>query len=218
MKIVINSHNRSDIARNHLLESIKLYDQYKNYEFIIVIGGYYDLSNYEISKDDNFTYIKANHNSIDYTGLVTLLHLYKESSEYYLYLHDTCKIGPQFFNKLSNIDLNNVSSLSLTHYPSMNMGIYSQSIINSNDQLLHHKLNKDSSQVVKYKNDGIYWEDCIFKNDNNTRVINNHSHRIVTGPTDYYKTGTMRIVEYYDNLDLYKIKANWGQGGINLNN
>ncbi len=33
-----------------------------------------------------------------------------------------------------------------------------------------------------------------------------------------YSTGTMRIVEYYSNIDLYKIKANWGQGNMILNN
>ena len=38
-----------------------------------------------------------------------------------------------------------------------------------------------------------------------------------TGPTDYYGTGTMRIVEYYPNLDIYKIKANWGVGPWTLN-
>jgi len=64
----------------------------------------------------------------------------------------------------------------------------------------------------------MFYEDYIFKNDKNTGIINNHYYRITTGPIDYYKKGTMRIIEYYDNLDLYKIKANWGQGGINLNN
>ena len=29
------------------------------------------------------------------------------------------------------------------------------------------------------------------------------------GPIDYYNSGVMRIVEYYPNIDLYKIKANW---------
>ena len=60
-------------------------------------------------------------------------------------------------------------------------------------------------------------EDYIFNNDTNNKLLNNYDGWIYTDPTDYYNTGTMRIVEYYPNLDLYKIKANWGQGTWTLN-
>jgi hypothetical protein len=219
MKIVISSHIRSDIARNHLLESLRQYNEFINYEYIIVIGGYYDIPNYDISVEDNITYIKANHNSIDITGLIALAELYSNDiNEYYLYLHDTCKVGPHFFEKLSTIQLDNVSSIHLTDYPSMNLGIYSQKLINLNkDILTERKCIKDEDRsLFKYK--AIEEEDMIFKNDPNTKTLDGDCNRVITGPTDYYKTGTMRIVEYYSNLDLYKIKANWGQGGCNLNN
>ena len=39
--------------------------------------------------------------------------------------------------------------------------------------------------------------------------LDNYDDCQYTDPTDYYNTGTMRIVESYPNLDLYKIKANW---------
>ena len=217
MKIVINSHIRSDIARVHFLESIQKYTEYKNYEYIIVIGGYYNLSDYEIYKEDNITYIKANHNSIDFTGLIALLQLYSQENEYYLYLHDTCKVGPEFFKKLQNINLENISSLSLTKFPSMSMGIYSQIIINQNKDFLLSRINKNENDLYQFKKWAIEEEDRIFKHDPNTKIIDNHHNRTVTGPTDYYGTGTMRIVEYYSNLDLYKIKSCWGQG-ISLGN
>jgi len=219
MKIVINSHISSDIARAHFLESIQLYSEYKTYEYIIVIGGYYELPEYEITKQDNITYIKANHNSIDFTGLIALVELYsQEFDQHYLYLHDTSKVGPEFFRKLQDINLENISSLSLTSFPSMNIGIYSQKIINNNRDNLLSKKNKDKDAVYKFKEIAISTEDMVFKNDPTTGIIGNNQHRDVTGPTDYYGTGTMRIVEYYSNLDLYKIKSCWGQGGINLNN
>lgn len=219
MKIVINSHIRSDIARNHLLESLRQYKEFINYEYIIVIGGYYDIPNYDISVEGNITYIKANHNSIDFTGLIALAELYSNDiNEYYLYLHDTCKVGPQFFEKLSKIQLDNVSSIHLTNYPSMNIGVYSQKLINLNkDILIQEKCIKHEDLSV-FKNKGVQQEDMIFKNDPNTKTLDGDCNRVITGPTNYYKTGTMRIVEYYSNLDLYKIKANWGQGGCNLNN
>jgi hypothetical protein len=54
-------------------------------------------------------------------------------------------------------------------------------------------------------------EDFIFKNDQNNIILENYNSWSYTGPIDYYNTGTLRIVEYYPNIDLYKIKANWVQ-------
>jgi hypothetical protein len=113
MKIVINSHSKSNIALQHLLESLRENDI--NYcPIIVVIGGHYNLNNYEITEDENITYIRANHNSIDYTGLIALLELYyNNTNEYYVYLHDTCRIGKNFYNKIKSIDLTNVSSIKI---------------------------------------------------------------------------------------------------------
>lgn len=220
MKIVINSHCKSNIALQHLLESLKENDI--NYcEIIVVIGGHYNLSNYEITKNENenenITYILANHNSIDFTGLIALLELYNNINEYYVYLHDTCRIGKDFYNKIKSVDLTNVTSIRINTRPSMNIGIYSQIIINNFEKFLLSTKNTNEDECMKYKLNCIDNEDYIFKNDKNNIILENynslyHYHKYTTGPSDYYKTGTMRIVEYYPNLDLYKIKANWGMG------
>ena len=216
MKIVINSHAKGNIALQHLLESLKENDI--NYcDVIVVIGGNYNLNNYEISKDENITYIHANHNSIDFTGLITLLELYNNTNEYYVYLHDTCKIGKNFYNKIKSIDLTNVSSIKINKNFSMNIGIYSQKIINEFNDFLLSKKNTNENECMKYKSINCN-EDYIFNNDPNNKLLDNYNGWIYTGPSDYYNTGTMRIVEYYPNLDLYKIKANWGQGTWTLNN
>jgi hypothetical protein len=216
MKIVINSHSKSNIALQHLLESLRENDI--NYcSIIVVIGGYYSLSDYEITKDENITYIRANHNSIDFTGLITLLELYNNTNEYYLYLHDTCKIGKNFYNKLKSIDLTDVSSIKINKLFSMNIGIYSQNIINDFKDFLLSKKNTDENKCMQYKCIN-YNEDYIFNNDPNNKILDNYDGWNYTGPTDYYNTGTMRIVEYYPNLDLYKIKANYGTSNWTLNN
>ena len=216
MKIVINSHTKSNIALQHLLDSLK--DNEINYcDIIVVIGGHYNLNNYEIIKDENITYIHANHNSIDFTGLITLLELYNNTNEYYVYLHDTCKIGKNFYNKIKSIDLSNVSSIKINKSFSMNIGIYSQRIINEFKDFLLSKKNTKENECMKYKSIN-YNEDYIFNNDQNNKILDNYDGWNYTGPSDYYNTGTMRIVEYYPNFDLYKIKANWGQGTSTLNN
>jgi hypothetical protein len=217
MKIVINSHTKSNIALQHLLESLTE-NNINYYDVIVVIGGYYNLDNYEIIKDKDITYIHANHNSIDFTGLIALMELYNDNiNEYYIYLHDTCRIGNNFYNKIKSIDLNNVSSIKINKCNSMNIGIYSQRIINDFKDFLLSKKNTDENKCMKYKSIN-FNEDYIFDNDKNNIVLDNYNDYNYTGPTDYYNTGTMRIVEYYPNLDLYKMKANWGQGTWTLNN
>jgi hypothetical protein len=219
MKIVINSHNKSNIALNHMLQSMQMYEEYNEYDIIIVIGGYYnDTIYYEILKNKNITTIKCNHNSIDFTGLITLLELYSVNiNEYYLYLHDTCKIGQDFYNKIKSIDLNNVSSIKINKRNSMNIGIYSQKIINEFKDFLLQKKNTDESKCMQFKSID-YNEDYIFDNDKNNILLNDYDGFIYTGPIDYYNTGTMRLIEYFPHLDLYKMKANWGQGYWTLNN
>lgn len=216
MKIVINSHKKSNIALQHLLESFKE-NNIDCYDIIIVIGGYYDLDNYIIIEDNKFTYIYANHNSIDFTGLITLMELYNDIDEYYLYLHDTCKIGKNFYNKIKSIDLTNVTSIKINKKFSMNMGIYSQKLINEFKQFLLTKKNTNESECIKFKIID-FNEDYIFNNDKNNIVLDNFDSWIHSEPVDYYNTGTMRIIEYYPNLDLYKLKANWGQGTWTLDN
>lgn len=216
MKIVINSHNKSKIALEHLLASLRE-NEFDLFPCIVVIGGHYHLKDYQIIEDNNITYILANHNSIDFTGLITLLELYSDTDNYYLYLHDTCKVGKNFYKKLQSIDLRGVSSIKINKPFSMNIGIYSQNIINQFKDFLLSKKNTDENRCMEFKSIN-YNEDYIFNNDKNNIILDNYNGNQFTGPTDYYKTGTMRIVEYYPNLDLYKIKANWGQGTWTLKN
>lgn len=216
MKIVINSHINSMIALNHLLESMKLYKEFNEYDVLIFIGGYYTNKTYKIIQIENIKYIYCNHNSIDFTGLIGLLELYHESNDYYVYLHDTCKIGENFYKKLNSIDLNNVTSIKINKKFSMNIGIYSQKIINKFKDFLLLKKNRNEKNSMHFKIHSN--EDHIFNNDPNNILLENYDDWNYTGPVDYYKTGTMRIVEYYPNLDIYKIKANWSQSkGRTLN-
>lgn len=153
-----------------------------------------------------------------------MLELCNNTNEYYVYLHDTCKIGKNFYNKIKSIDLTNVSSIKINKGISMNIGIYSQKIINEFKDFLLSMKNTNENECMKYKSININNEDYIFNNDKNNKVLDNkvldnyNGRERRTGPSDYYNTGTMRIVEYYPNLDLYKIKANWGQGNLTLNN
>jgi hypothetical protein len=217
MKIIINSHINGHIPLAHLLKSITSHPEFNDFEVIVFIGGLYNITDYEINKINNITYINCNHNSIDFTGLISLSELYEKNlNEYYIYLHDTCKIGENFYKKIKSIDLTNVSSIKINKTYSMNIGIYSQKIINKFYNFLQTKKNTDENQCMKFKSIDSC-EDYIFNSDPNNIVLDNYNEWNYTGPIDYYNTGTMRIIEYYPNLDLYKMKANWGQGYWTLN-
>ena len=114
MKIVINTHVKGSIALNHLLDSMRKQKEFNEYEILIVIGGYYNHDTYKCRTEDNITYIECNHNSIDLTSLIAIFDLYKDlEEEYYFYLHDTCKVGDNFYQKLKSIDLYGVSSIKI---------------------------------------------------------------------------------------------------------
>jgi hypothetical protein len=214
IKIVINSHNKSTIALNHLLESMRNHPEFSNFEHIIFVGGYYDNKEYVQNKvDKNIKYIYCNHNSIDFTSFIALTEIdeYYNSDNYYFYMHDTCKIGINFYKKI-NIDISSITSAKIHGRYSMNIGIYSQKIINNFKDFLLTKKNTDESKCMQFKTID-YNEDYIFHNDPNNILLENYSGWLYKGPFDYYNTGTMRLIEYYPNVDLYKIKANWGLGG-----
>jgi len=219
MRIVINSHIKGYRAFSHLLESMKLYEGFKDFQIIVIIGGYYDIPKYEISNDDNVMYIKCNHNSIDFTGLITLAELnYANIDDYFFYMHDTCRIGPEFYNKLREINITNITTMRIHKNSSMNMGIYSQKIINRFKEFLMDNKNNEESRCMEYKSKGIGNEDFIFLNDPTTFTIGDWNDWIHSEPMDYYQTGTMRIVEYHPFLDMYKIKATVNSDFVTLDN
>lgn len=209
MKLVITSHIKGSIALKHILDSLSCLDTFKDIETIVAIGGYYDNKDYEIEKKDNITYIKCNHNSIDYTAMIALAELYsQDENEYYFYVHDTCKAGPDFLNKIRSIDLTNVSSIKLDEVCSKSMGVYSQKIINKFKDFLMTKKNISESRLMEFKVN--CHEDYIFQNDPLCFALNNRKSMDFTGPVNYYGTGIPRYIVHFENVDLYKIQANYG--------
>jgi hypothetical protein len=211
INIVINTYINNTAALNHLLDSLKKCTNFASCNVYVFIGGYYSIDGYEKTIEDNITYIKCNHNSIDFTGLIGVLEFLPKVDEYYFYLHDTCVVGPNFINNVTDIDLNQATSLRLKEFPSMNIGVYSNNIIHENKDILITLKNTDENRTQEFKMKGVEMEDMVFRNDKNNKLINNRDHYVKTeGPVDYYNTGVQRIIEHYD-LDFLKIKANWHQ-------
>lgn len=208
MKIVINSNKNFTIALDKLMDSFRNLKEFKDFEFIICIGGFYELPSYVLEQNENITYIKCNHNSIDFTGLITLLEFLPNEVGHFFYLHDTCVVGENFLKYLQDLDLNGITTMRIFRKSSMNIGIYSFDIICKFKEFLLENKNTDDTRVQYFKNKGVDDEDFIFKNDDNNKIYRNQCY-----PTDIkferYYGGALRRIEYYKEVDLYKIKANW---------
>jgi hypothetical protein len=206
MKIVINSHKNASIALSILLQSLETLT--KDIEIIICIGGYYDSIPYDIEKKNNITTIKCNHNSIDWTAFITLLETNIAPNGHIFYMHDTCKVGPNFLKNVSKINVVNITTMSISsHSKNMNMGFYSIAYLKKQRPFIIRQKNTSEEKIQEFKKKAIKNEDYLFNmNPNNTQLLG--SVRI-SEPTDFYGTGILRIVKYYEAIDLYKIQANW---------
>jgi hypothetical protein len=206
--IVINSVKRDDPrVVKHLMDSLQ---PNPGYTIILVVGG---CDTYETIQHPTYTEVRVTHNSIDNTGLIAYLEgqLPQVTTPWFLYLHDTCKAGPSFFTKLTQLAtlLDPRKTVSFP-FPSMNIGMYSVRVVEqfrSNIMALKNTFNTLES-IQRCKAAGVRTEDCVFKLNRAHHAILGRN-RTTTGPTDYYGNGIPRIVEYFEALDLYKIKANW---------
>jgi hypothetical protein len=182
-------------------------------EDIYVFVGGFDL-NLILENIYGVTIFGVNHNSIDYTGLISLVEL-NLKNDYWFYLHDTCYVGLEFYSKIKNFKYPQIfESIRLTDGPCMGIGLYKWSLIERKQETILSKKNSDNSlaAALEWKKRGVFWEGEIM---NGSPYYYCHDKR-VDRPQDreeynnIYGTNTRRVVEYFKDLDLYKVKANWG--------
>ena len=174
------------------------------------IGGYDEYK--KIENNTGVNVYQVPHNSFDFTGLISVIEL-DLKSDYWFLMHDTCYVGDRFYNEIMKHNhITNTIRLTSDGF-TMNMGSYKQEYLDSiQDQVLSFK-NTDYSEaaVAKFKVNNIHWEDTLLVSKS---PAYNNTCRIVSDGTDVYSTGVIRIKEYYQDIDLYKIKANWEQKPI----
>ncbi len=208
MKFAISSHrDYTSFTEEKIINSL-LNAGVETNDIYFFIGGY---DRYEKLKSDYHRYT-CPHNSIDFTALVSVVELNIESDHWFL-LHDTCYVGENFLNNINSYPYQDKNYVSLTNDLSMNMGSYRWDFIKENkDKILEYKFNSEDIQSFKIRL--IQEEDVFFR----PRVFcYNNRPRQTTGPTDFYNNNTERIVEYFPDIDLYKVKANWSIKSIYVN-
>ena len=188
-------------------------------DIFVFEGGHNERS---VIKKDTYTLIQTDNNTIDLTGLIDIVEN-KLESDYWFYIHDTCKVGPQFKKLLYNIPESLPDKIALFTHPSMNIASYKYSCLMKykNTLLKYKNQNYSEKKLKKLKEWSTYCEDLILHKPHQTGMgmVGIHSDTIEfynqeisdcikIENQDWYG-GVKRIVEYYPQLDLYKSKANY---------
>jgi hypothetical protein len=163
------------------------------------IGGN---ENYSQQNKDNINIWNAPHNSIDFTGLISIIELGLES-DYWFLLHDTCYVGPNFYKCIQEHN-HNKDTVSLSFDLSMNIGSYKQSYLSKRKNEILSFKNTDDNSLQTYKQMLVKEED-VFLTKEDQYTTENRQH---LGEEIFYN-GVSRIKEYFPKIDLYKLKSNW---------
>ena len=176
---------------------------------------------YKNSTYDGFHAIYCPIANFDLTTFIALL----ENNlpiEKFFFIHDTCVIGPKFFELISEFNRSHLCKPLLTH-SSMNIGMYDKNGLEITRDFLCSIRNEDYSEnTLQYvKSQSIMYEDALF---NKIKYSDNYSQGATWHPdgdfySDFYKTEHRRKIEHYPEIDLLKMKANFNIGSkyiINL--
>lgn len=181
---------------------------------ILVVEGGHGSDNNLIKNDINT--LEVSHNSFELTALIAVVENHIES-DFWLLLHDTCRVGLNFCTLLNKADLS-CEKIALKKKVSMSIGLYKfEYLIQHSNKLIKQKnIYYGEKEMLDAKNNAIRTEDLLLWKtlDTPCGVFNEVGEGdIIYQAVDegWYPSATKRKQEYYPQLDLYKLKANWGQ-------
>lgn len=155
--------------------------------------------------DSRINLWKVDHNSIDFTGLISVLDLELTSDRWFL-LHDTLYVGSNFYSAISN-KTSDKKVINMSRLWPKNMGSYSQSYLEEiSETLLTEYKNKDLSleYTKKFKEMNVKTENRFLLNED---FFTEKMPYILQRTTDFYSSNTMRDIQHYPEIDIYKIQS-----------
>lgn len=210
MKIAVSSHHLYyDKTRDVLHSSLISAGVPHSSVYYFVADPSVSLGKY-LWEDENVC--RIGQNSFDMNAYVSVVEQDLKADRWF-FIHDTTFVGSNFYTTLLECDHSKKDVVSLLPWnknPSMYMGSYSW------DSLIQLK----SLIVSDYKNESF---DVSISNRFKTMLVQREStgeiflrtpycystieiKGVVTG---HYGSSTPRVLEYYPDIDLYKLKANW---------
>lgn len=147
------------------------------------------------------------------------------AADWVLYLHDTCRVHPRLWTRLRRaVDAcaagaADCARLRAAH--SMGMGLYRVAWVRGAAARARlagmHTEDVAGRPALKQRLEAL--EDTLFKlaeSGAGSVVVLQEECELEDTRLCAYGTGTRRRVEYYAVPGVYKLKANWGQGGLRL--
>lgn len=159
ISIAISSHKSFyEVSLKELIPSLLISGVPKE-DIYVFIGGY---EIYEsIDNEYKINMYRVPHNSFDFTALVSIVEL-KLKRDYWFCIHDTCKVGSTFYQKLIKLSKPELVMRFTQENRSMNMGIYSNDfIVLNNKKILNYK--NTSKDINSFKKKLVNEEDIFIK-------------------------------------------------------
>jgi hypothetical protein len=186
----------------------------KKEDIHVFIGGF---NEYKFDNKKEISYHCLNHNSYEYSPLIEICE--KElQADYWFLIHDTCKVGPLFKQKLYSIPNTLPDKIALKSTPSMSIGLYKYNYLLKHKKKLLKIKNVDYSEesMIKWKFWGVDNEDyLLFKTSPQPHIYFSSRDEVVDwDDNNWFNSKTKRKTEYFPSLDLFKNKANWGQTSV----
>lgn len=173
---LIDSLNRNNIPENNIIS---------------VVGG----CEYK-NRENNIIF--TNHNSFDHTGIIEIIES-NLNSKYWFALHDTCEVGPNFYQYLTKYKITK-PYIALTEMAWMNMGIFSdQYIKNNKDYILSLK---NCSKIRAILSERVY-----SRLDDYSWFGLQKDYQRIRDCKSIYNDEKKRDVLYFPFLDLYKFQS-----------
>lgn len=216
IKVVITSHIKYTIPLTTLFQSINKHCPELYSQIILVINGdtYESITKQQhLNSKDELILIRTSLDIWEYTAFPMITKYYDNvdvSSEYYMLIHDTCIVGPNFASNLQEHAKElSASSLSTNPFTDKNkIGILRLKELCANIIIIHKELifkYENEVYMIKTKADAVHIESDPNGAFYGYKVrISYKDKRLFMGCVDIYKTNHPRHCEYYKCFDLYK--------------
>lgn len=222
--ILITSHVNSRPAGCRLLESLEKCRGAEALDVIVVEGGHEEpgiIAHRDRLPFARHTHVRADHNSIDFTGLIACLENPELRRDSYFYVHNTCEAGPGFVENATRVAPG--ADTASFEFHSMNMGVYSWRALQRHRELILSFKNPDlgPEAAARAKARCVEAEDAVFRanEDLGFHAFIGREDPTVDRDEEVYGNGVIRRVKYYPCVDLWKYQANWinrGDGKFEL--
>jgi hypothetical protein len=175
-------------------------------KMIVFVGGCEE--NIDV-KINGIRHVFSRNNTFDLSCIVAMLDL-NIVVRYFFLLHDTVSIENEKFKAFIDFyPLNKNSTVSITAFPSMNMGFYSLDVVKKYSKEIYKISNygSDNNTLQEVKKECIIKEDLIFKLNKKHKFAFGHGIKPVCQEVTYMDK--LRLRESYAEIGLLKYKANY---------